>query len=157
MASYSNYMWQEYEITLHDAKEYENPELTDLSAMKKELAQVKDSIKKLGDVNVNAIEDYKQVSERHTFLKAQHDDLIEAEKQLVAKITELSGGALGEISSFDNIKAKVNEVSSSVDKLKAQLEAKKQEANNLLKEKVDSAKQQATDAAVNKLKDAFKR
>ncbi|MDY4986245.1 MAG: TIGR03545 family protein [Treponema sp.] len=81
----------------------------------------------------------------------------EAEKQLFAKITELSGGALGEISSFDNIKAKVNEASSSVDKLKAQLEAKKQEANNLLKEKVDSAKQQATDAAVNKLKDAFKR
>ena len=52
---------------------------------------------------------------------------------------------------------KLNEASSSVDKLKAQLEAKKQEANNLLKEKVDSAKQQATDAAVNKLKDAFKR
>ena len=89
MASYSNYMWQEYEITLHDAKEYENPELTDLSAMKKELAQVKDSIKKLGDVNVNAIEDYKQVSERHTFLKAQHDDLIEAEKQLVKLVEEL--------------------------------------------------------------------
>ena len=62
----------------------------------------------------------------------------EAEKQLFAKITELSGGALGEISSFDNIKAKVNEASSSVDKLKAQLEAKKQEANNLLKEEKET-------------------
>ena len=33
----------------------------------------------LVSVNVNAIEDYKNVSERYAFLKGQHDDLVEAE------------------------------------------------------------------------------
>lgn len=43
-------------------------------------------------VNVNAIEDYKEISERYGFLKGQHDDLIEAEKTLVGIIEELDTG-----------------------------------------------------------------
>ena len=39
-------------------------------------------IRKLGNVNVNAIEDYKNLMERYTFMKTQHDDLVEAEKTL---------------------------------------------------------------------------
>ena len=50
---------------------------------------IRDRIKKLGDVNVNAIEDYKNLMERYSFLKTQHDDLIEAEKTLEGIITEL--------------------------------------------------------------------
>ena len=84
-----NYMWSEYEITLSDAASLRKEELTDLSAMKREIADLKDQIKKLGDVNVNAIEDYKALMERYTFLKGQHDDLIEAEKTLNNIITEL--------------------------------------------------------------------
>ena len=84
-----NYMWDEYEITLSDAASLRREELTDLAAMKREIASLKDQIKKLGDVNVNAIEDYKNVMERYTFLKGQHDDLIEAEKTLENIITEL--------------------------------------------------------------------
>ena len=89
MASQSSYMWQEYEITLHDAQGLRNEELTDLPAMKKEITSLKDKIKKLGDVNVNAIEDYKNVMERYTFLHKQHSDLIEAEKSLQQIILEL--------------------------------------------------------------------
>ncbi len=84
-----NYMWDEYEITLSDAASIRNEELTDLSAMKKEITSLKDQIKKLGDVNVNAIEDYKNLMERFTFMKNQHDDLIEAEKTLEGIIEEL--------------------------------------------------------------------
>ena len=84
-----NYMWNEYEITLSDALNLSNPEFTDLSAMKKEIAEIKAEIKKLGDVNVNAIEDYKNLMERYTFLKTQHDDLVEAEKALEGIIEEL--------------------------------------------------------------------
>ncbi len=47
------------------------------------------AIRRLGDVNVNAIEDYKNLMERYTFLKAQHDDLVEAEKTLERIIVEL--------------------------------------------------------------------
>ena len=84
-----NYMWNEYEITLTDALGLANPEMTDLSAMKKEIMEIKAEIKKLGDVNVNAIEDYKNLMERYTFLKTQHDDLVEAEKTLMGIIEEL--------------------------------------------------------------------
>ena len=85
----TSYMWGEYELTLQSAAELRDESLTDLSALKKQLASVKETIKKLGDVNVGAIEEYKQVSERYTFLTAQHDDLVEAEKTLVKIIEEL--------------------------------------------------------------------
>jgi len=84
-----NYMWNEYEITLSAAVKLSDPALTDLSAMKKEIAEIKAEIKKLGDVNVNAIEDYKNLMERYTFLKTQHDDLVEAQKALEGIIEEL--------------------------------------------------------------------
>ena len=84
-----NYMWDEYEITLSDAAGMRNEELNDLPAMKRDISTLKDQIKKLGDVNVNAIEDYKNLMERYSFLKTQHDDLIEAEKTLEGIITEL--------------------------------------------------------------------
>ena len=88
----NNYMWEEYELTLHAAIELRNEEYTDLTAMKKMIASIKDDIRKLGDVNVNAIEDYKEISERYEFLKTQHDDLVEAEKTLVGIIEELDTG-----------------------------------------------------------------
>ncbi len=84
-----NYMWDEYEITLSDAAALRSDAMTDLNTMKKEIAALKDQIKKLGDVNVNAIEDFKNLMERYQFLKTQHDDLVEAEKTLEGIIVEL--------------------------------------------------------------------
>ena len=84
-----NYMWDEYEITLSDAEALKDETMNDLPAMKKEITALKDAIRKLGDVNVNAIEDYKNLMERYTFLKNQHDDLVEAEKTLLGIIEEL--------------------------------------------------------------------
>lgn len=84
-----NYMWDEYEITLSDAESMKDDQMNDLSSMKKEITALKDEIRKLGDVNVNAIEDYKNLMERYTFLKTQHDDLVEAEKTLLGIIEEL--------------------------------------------------------------------
>ena len=84
-----NYMWDEYEITLSDAAGLRNEEMNDLPAMKREISGLKDEIRKLGNVNVNAIEDYKNLMERYTFMKTQHDDLVEAEKTLEGIIEEL--------------------------------------------------------------------
>lgn len=84
-----NYMWDEYEITLSDASAMRNEELTDLAAMKREISSLKEQIKKLGSVNVNAIEEYKTLMERFTFMSVQHDDLVEAEKTLEGIIEEL--------------------------------------------------------------------
>lgn len=84
-----NYMWDEYELTYNRAVELRNPNLTDLSYMKRQIQNLKGDIKKLGSVNVNAIEEYKEVSERYAFLKEQHDDLVEAESSLVKIVDEL--------------------------------------------------------------------
>ena len=88
----TNYMWEEYELTPHNAEVLRNAEFTDLPALKKLISAVKEEIRKLGDVNVNAIEDYKQLSERYQFLKTQHDDLVEAEQTLIGIIEDLDTG-----------------------------------------------------------------
>ena len=87
-----NYMWEEYEITLGQALENRPEELGERGAIKKSIAGIKDEIRKLGDVNVNAIEDYKNLLERHTFLAAQHEDLVKAEETLLGIIEELDSG-----------------------------------------------------------------
>ncbi len=84
-----NYMWEEYELTYGRALELRNENLTDLAAMKKQIQTLKSEIKELGSVNVNAIEDFKNLSERYEFLKGQHDDLVEAEATLEKIIEEL--------------------------------------------------------------------
>ncbi len=84
-----NYMWEEYEITYNHAMELRDVNLTDLAYMKRQIQTLRSDIRKLGAVNVNAIEDYKNVSERYGFLKNQHDDLVEAEATLVQIIEEL--------------------------------------------------------------------
>lgn len=84
-----NYMWEEYEITYNHALEIRDVNLTDLARMKKRIADLKGEIRSLGDVNVNAIEDFKNLSERYEFLKTQHDDLVEAEATLEQIIEEL--------------------------------------------------------------------
>ena len=89
LESQINYMWDEYEITLSMAAKLRDPEMNDLSGMKKQIVAIKEDIKKLGDVNVNAIEDYKVLMERYSFLQNQHDDLVKAEETLQGIITEL--------------------------------------------------------------------
>ena len=90
--SLNNYMWEEYEITYHAAKEQEVPEEINVSDLKKQIAEIRNEIRKLGNVNVNAIEEYKEVSERYEFLHAQHADLEEAKASLEKIITDLDEG-----------------------------------------------------------------
>ena len=87
-----SYMWEEYEITPNSALSYRKEELTDRQEMKKNIARIKEEIRKLGTVNVNAVEDYKNLLDRHTFLTGQYDDLVEAEKALESIIQELDEG-----------------------------------------------------------------
>ena len=88
----TNYMWTEYELTPHAALELQKDIYDDADALKKLIREVKDEIRKLGDVNVNAIEEYKDVSKRYGDLKTQHDDIVEAEATLVGIIEELDEG-----------------------------------------------------------------
>lgn len=84
-----NHMWNEYELTYHNAMEIEVDESISYTRMKANVSETKGKIRGLGDVNVNAIEDYKSVSERYELLKTQHDDLIESEDALKKIIADL--------------------------------------------------------------------
>nr|WP_295283951.1 chromosome segregation protein SMC [uncultured Blautia sp.] len=87
-----SYMWEEYEITPNNALQYRREELSDSQSIKKDVLRIKDEIRKLGSVNVNAIEDYKNLLERHTFLSGQYEDIVKAEETLEGIILELDEG-----------------------------------------------------------------
>ena len=106
-----DYMWNEYELTYSYAAELRSEELTDISDIKKQINILKANIKKLGVVNVNAIEEYKEVSERYNFLKTQHDDMIKAEEALVQVIDELDNGMRIQFKEkFEEIKVEFDKV-----------------------------------------------
>ncbi len=87
-----NYIWNEYELTYSSATAFKDPSLSSVPEMRKQIAELKMSIRALGNVNVNAIEDYKEISERYEFMKAQHSDLITAQEALYKIIDELDTG-----------------------------------------------------------------
>ena len=106
-----NYMWDEYEITYSVALTMKNEELNDLAAIKKNISSLKSQIRDLGDVNVNSIEEYKNVSERYVFLKTQHDDLVLAAENLEKIIEELDTGMRNQFSEkFIEIKTEFDKV-----------------------------------------------
>lgn len=87
-----NYMWEEYEITYSQALINMPDELQERAEIKSAISNMRSEIRQLGNVNVNAIEEYKELSERHTFMKTQHDDLVQAEETLQGIINELDMG-----------------------------------------------------------------
>lgn len=89
LENFVNYMWEEYELTYGTASQYKTDEELSYNQLKKSVAELKSKIKNLGDVNVNAIEDYKNLVERYDLLKTQHDDLVESEKVLLGIIEDL--------------------------------------------------------------------
>lgn len=84
-----NYIWEEYELTYSTALEYKEDSFLELSQANKLIVEMKSKIKNLGDININAIEDFKSISERFEFLRIQRDDLIKAEETLLGIIEEL--------------------------------------------------------------------
>lgn len=87
--SYTDYMWEQYELTYHSAKDLKTESNLSFDGMKKRIDELKSSIKLLGDVNINAVEQYNELMERHGLLAEQHEDLMEASEVLVGIIEEL--------------------------------------------------------------------
>lgn len=82
-------MFEEYELTRTEAEKLAG-EITDIISVKKELSELKNEIKALGNVNVAAIEEYKEVSERHRFLSAQLADVQQSKSELEKLISDLT-------------------------------------------------------------------
>ncbi len=82
-------LYDEYELTKSEAEAY-STEIEKPNDAKKELADIKAKIRSLGNVNVSAIEEYKEVKERYDFLKAQIDDVESSRKELHKLINQLT-------------------------------------------------------------------
>ena len=79
-------------MTLGSAKAFYDEELGSSAKIRQRLGSVRSEIKKLGPVNVQAIDEYKEVSERYEFLTAQHADLTESENAILDIVRELDEG-----------------------------------------------------------------
>ncbi len=80
-------MWDKYEISYLEALEMRVD--TDDKTINKRIRELRNAIKDLGEVNLNAIKEYSEVSERYGFLSEQFQDLQDAQKQLLKVIREL--------------------------------------------------------------------
>ena len=81
-----NKLWEDYELTTTTAEELRT-EIPDNAV--RQINEIKAEIKGLGNINIDAIEEYNQVGERYEFLKTQRDDLVEAQNNLQQVIEDM--------------------------------------------------------------------
>ncbi|MDP3386256.1 MAG: chromosome segregation protein SMC [Eubacteriales bacterium] len=85
----SDSLWEEYEMNFAMSKVYKD-ETISLTRLNTEVRDLKRKLKSLGDVNINAIAEYSDVSQRYEFLTKQRDDLNDAKLKLSRIIKELT-------------------------------------------------------------------
>ena len=81
-------LWDEYEITYSETEKYKQ-DLGGITVVNKVISEIRGKIRALGNINVDAIEEYKAVSERYEFLTGQRADLQKAKNDLTSIITEM--------------------------------------------------------------------
>lgn len=82
-------LWEEYELTKREAEETAI-KIEDSAKASKRLNELKQKIKGLGNVNVSAIEEYKEVSQRYEFMSTQVNDVEKSKKEIEKLITDLT-------------------------------------------------------------------
>ncbi|MFZ1650217.1 MAG: chromosome segregation protein SMC, partial [Ruminococcus bromii] len=82
-------LWEEYELTRREAEDCA-VEIDDSKQAQRRLNELKQKIRSLGNVNVSAIEEYKEVSERYEFMSAQVNDVEKSKKEIEKLITDLT-------------------------------------------------------------------
>jgi chromosome segregation protein len=82
-------MWDEYGLT-HNEALGRHDEIENVGAARQDIAKCRKRLKDLGNVNVNAIEDYARTRERHAFLSGQKEDLESSKEDLYKVIKEMN-------------------------------------------------------------------
>jgi len=82
-------LWEEYELTRREAENVAAA-IEDTGKAQRRLSELKQKIKALGSVNVSAIEEYKEVSERYRFMSEQLGDVEKSKAELLKLINELT-------------------------------------------------------------------
>ena len=83
-------LWDEYQLAESEARKLCVP-FSNVTELRRQVAEVRGKIRALGNVNVGAIEEYREVKERYDFLKAQVTDVEKSKAELTRMIRELSG------------------------------------------------------------------
>ena len=83
-------LWDEYEMTYSRAEEVAE-EITEPQKAQRRLSELRSKIKALGSVNLSAIEEFKEVSERYEFMKTQIEDAEKSRDELRSLIRNLMG------------------------------------------------------------------
>ena len=83
-------LWEEYQLTPHDAEGQCVP-FESAADLRREVQELRGKIRALGNVNVGAIEEYAEVSERYEFLRSQVRDVEKSKAELTRLIAELAG------------------------------------------------------------------
>lgn len=83
-------LWDEYEMTYSSAEEIAE-EITEPQKAQRRLNELRSKIKALGPVNLSAIEEFKEVSERYEFMKSQIEDAENSRDELRSLIRNLMG------------------------------------------------------------------
>ena len=83
-----NKMWEEYELTPNAVKDYEKP--NNISATQKEVNRLRNEIKEIGSVNIDSIEEYKNLKDRYDFMSEQRLDLETTMNKLRKIISEMT-------------------------------------------------------------------
>ncbi|MBO4898262.1 MAG: chromosome segregation protein SMC [Clostridia bacterium] len=103
-------LWNEYELSFSDAASLRS-DIGDIAEAKKRAAELKGQMKRLGHINIDAIEEYKEVSQRYEFLSKQISDLKKAKSELTALIDEVTAAMKEQFSEqFDIISKNFSEV-----------------------------------------------
>ena len=83
-------LWEEYQLTMTDAQSL-CVEFDSVTELRRQVGEVRGKIRSLGNVNVSAIEEYKEVSTRYETLREQVRDVEKSKAELTRMINELSG------------------------------------------------------------------
>ena len=86
--NYLNILNEEYELTYEKARDNYSLEVS-VEEARSLVSTYKNNIKRLGMVNLAAIDEYKRVSERYEFLTSQRNDLVNAKETLLEIIDEM--------------------------------------------------------------------
>ncbi len=86
--SCKNHLWEEYELSYGNI-EGDYPEIKDEAKTARLVSSLKSQIRNIGNVNLNAIEEYKQVSDEYNFKKEQRDDIVNSKNDLEKVILDL--------------------------------------------------------------------
>ncbi|MBQ1471407.1 MAG: chromosome segregation protein SMC [Eubacterium sp.] len=81
-------LWTEFEVTYAQALDRRQEDFA-VGAATRESREIRKELREIGDVNVGAIEEFRQVSQRYEFLTSQRDDVVKAMQELTAIITDL--------------------------------------------------------------------